>query len=340
MFEQLIAEVIRAGEAAGRAHLVARGHPDRLLTAAVRAGALRRARRGWYTVWPADDPRFRALRLGGRLTGLTAIIALGGWVLHRPKRMHVAVPVNASRLRCPRRRRVAFSRSSERPRVTLHWTRERHDRDTCTGIVPLLEALEVVCRMEPVEDAIAAIDWARRAGRADALDLAALASRLPADRRHLVAASSGSCHSLPESLARTRLRALGLRVREQVMLPESPSPLDLLVEESVAVEVDGEQFHRERFEVDRAKDLAATRCGFHALRPAARHVFEEWPAVLEAIRVALSARGVRLPVAASDPRRASADNSGPTKRCRRRSRAVPRSSSPRPRRPPPMVLNC
>lgn len=340
MFEQLIAEVARVGGAAGRAHLVARGHPDRLLAAAVRAGALRRARRGWYTAWAPDDARFRALRLGGRLTGLSAIVALGGWARRPPDRMHVAVPVNASRLRCPRHRRVSFARSPERPRVALHWARERHDRDTSTGVVALLDALELVCRVEAPEDAVAAIDWARRAGRVDALDLAALASRLPASRRHLVVASSGQCHSLPESLARSRLRAAGLRVREQVLLPDDPSPIDLLVEESLALEVDGEQFHRERFLPDRTKDLAATRCGFHALRLAARHVFDEWPAVLEAIRVAMSARGVPLPAAAHHPSAASADNSGRPRPCRRRSRPVPRSSSPRPRRPPPIVLSC
>ncbi|KQV24884.1 hypothetical protein [Yonghaparkia sp. Root332] len=338
MFEALVEEVRRAGGAAGRAHLVRRGHPDRMLAAAVRAGVLTRARRGWYSIWSPDDPRILALRIGGRLTGISAIRAWGGWV-RRASRMHVATPVNASRLRCPRRRRVAFTDSPARNGVALHWTSAQHDRDTSTGVVTLLEALEVVCLVEPEEDAIAAIDWARRSGRVDALDLAALARRLPASRRRLVSASSGSCHSLPESLARTRLRATGLGVLEQVLLPDDPSPIDLLIEGSVALEVDGEEFHRERFYPDRAKDLAATRSGFHALRPAARHVFDEWPAVLEAIRAALTARGVRVPAPPSASRASGVDNSGRPRRARRRTRAVPRSMSPRPRRPPPIVLS-
>lgn len=340
MFEALVEEVRRAGGAAGRAYLVAHGHPDRLLRDAVRERVLTRARRGWYSIWDANDPRIHALRLGGRLTGLSAIEAWGGWVRRRG-RMHVAAPVNASRLRCPRRRTVSFADSPARGRVALHWTARGHDRDTSTGVVPLLDALELVCLVEPDEDAIAAIDWARRSGRADALHLAELARRLPAGRRWLVHASSGSCHSLPESLARTRLVAAGLSVREQVLLPDDPSPIDLVIEGAIALEVDGEAFHRDRFQHDRAKDLAATRHGLHAIRPAARHVFHEWGAVLEAIRVALSARGVRLPPAPCRSRRASgADNSGPTARCRRRSRANPRSQSPRPRRPPPLVLSC
>ncbi|GAA1697032.1 hypothetical protein GCM10009792_16200 [Microcella alkalica] len=339
MFEALVEEVRRAGGAAGRAHLVAAGHPDRVLAAAVRGGVLTRARRGWYSTWASDDPRIHALRLGGRLTGLSAVRAWGGWV-RRPGRMHVATPVNASRLRCPRRRRVAFADSPVRTEVVLHWTRRHHDRDTSTGVVPLIEALELVCLVEADEDAIAAIDWARRSGRADALDLAELQRRLPPRRRRLVVASSGSCHSLPESLVRTRLTDAGLRVREQVLLPDDPSPIDLLIEESVALEVDGEAFHRERFYPDRSKDLAATRSGFHALRPAARHVFDEWPAVLEAIRVALAARGVPPPRPSNPGRASRVDNSGRPRRCRRRTRANPRSASLRPRRPPPIVLSC
>ncbi|MDO9591058.1 MAG: hypothetical protein Q7J04_07955 [Microcella sp.] len=335
MLVALVADVRRAGGAAGRAHLVALGYPDRQLAAAVAAGALTRARRGWYSTWAEGDPRLRALRVGGRLTGLSAIAAWGGWV-RSPGRMHVAVPVNASRLRCPHTRTVRFSTSLQRQSVELHWTRERHDHDTTTGIVPLLDALEVACLVESAEDAIAAIDWARRAGRLDTIELAELAARLPPSHRALVHRSSGSCHSLPESLARTRLTGAGFSVREQVALPDNPSPIDLLIENSIALDVDGDEFHRDRFLPDRAKDLASTRSGYHAVRPAARHVFGEWPAVLEAISVALTARRVQLPAHGTHPAAASVvDNSGRGGRRRRAARVKPRASSIRSRRQPP-----
>jgi len=339
MLTALVTDIRAAGGAAGRAYLVALGHRDRLLAAAVRTGAVVRVRRGWYSMWPEGDPRLRALRVGGRLTGLSAVAAWGGWVRTRG-RMHVAVPANAARLRCPHLRAVRFSASSQRESVVLHWTRERHDRDTSEGCVPLLEALEVACLVEPAEDAIAAIDWARRSGRLDVIGLAALAARLPTTHRSLVDRSSGSCHSLPESLARTRLQTAGLRVREQVLLPDNPSPVDLLIDDAIALDVDGEEFHVDRFLPDRTKDLAATRAGFHALRPAARHVFEEWPAVLEAIRAALAARGVSPPGLRSTQAWASRVNSsGRSARRRRLTRARPRTSSPRPRSRPPNVLS-
>lgn len=340
MFPALIDDIRHAGGAAGRAYLVSRGHSDRHLAEAVQARAVVRARRGWYSIWPEGDLRLRALRLGGRLTGLSAIQAWAGWVLS-PGRMHVAVPANAARLRCPQSRRVQFTQSLQRESVTLHWMRERHDRDTSSGIVSLAEALEVVCLTEPAEQAIAAIDWARRSGRIDAIGLEALIFSLPRARRVLVRRSSASCHSLPESLARTRLTSAGLQVREQVGMPDHSSPIDLVIENAIALDIDGDEFHRNRFLFDRTKDLAATRAGFHAVRPAARHVFLEWASVFEAIRVALTARGVplvakRIPSASAS----GVDNSGLSHRRRRARRANPRTSSLRPRRRPPIVLSC
>lgn len=295
----LLLLVADAGGAADRRFLLDHGFTDRQLRDALRSGVLDRPRRGWYTAWSRDDPRFLAMRVGGRLTGLSAIRALGGWVRVRP-RLDVAVAANAARLRSPRHRRTPWRQSRSDP-GTVVWSRERHDRRTSTGIVPLVEALERVCRTAEPEDAIAAIDWARCSGRLDAIDLAELGLRLPRSLRWMLAASDAPCHSLPESLARTRLRACGLRVESQVELDGS-SPIDLLVEGHVALEVDGELFHRDSFEKDRMKDLAITRAGMHAVRPSARHVFEHWPVVLAAIARALRERGITIPLAV--------DNSG------------------------------
>lgn len=283
----LLTTIAEAGGAAGRRYLNAHGFPDRMLRDAVRSGALRRPRRGWYSVWARDDPRYRAVRVGGRLTGLAAVRALGGWVLHDPP-LQVAVPRNAARLRDPERRGGFRSR---RRGARLLWRSERHDADTTTGIVPVLEALEVVIRTAPLEDAIAALDWACRTGAVDADGLRELASSIPRHRRPVLAAVDPRCDSLPESLVRTRLAALGLDVRSQVPVVGA-SPIDLVVEGTVAIEVDGDAFHRDRFEGDRAKDLAITVAGMHALRPSARQVFHDWGVVRAAVLRALRERGL------------------------------------------------
>lgn len=327
MFTALIDDITRAGGAAGRAYLVGLGHDDRLLRAAVRTGHVSRPRRGWYSIWPEQDPRTHALRVGGRLTGLSAIAAMDGWVRRRG-RMHVAVPVNAARLRCPHRRTVTFGRSSRRMQVVLHWTRQAHDRDVSTGLVDVREALEVAIATEAAEDAVAAIDWARRRGLIDVIDAFALVQRVPRRSRSVVGWSSERCDSLPESLARTRLARRGLRVTEQVALPNDPSPVDLVIEGAVGLEIDGERFHRDRFARDRSKDLAITIEGLHAIRPAASHVFDSWPTVEAAILTALAARGITPELRPT----VGVDNSGQPRRYRRPTRAHPRSVSVKPRR--------
>lgn len=281
--------VARHGGALDRRRLLELGATDHDLRRALRAGSLNRPRRGWYSTWSEGDPRFRAMRVGGRLTGISAVAALGGWVLDdRP--LHVAVPVNAARLRSQWRRDI---RRSDAPPddVVVHWVAPAHDRGASTGMVDVGEAIELVCRIEIAEQAIAVLDWARRTGRLDRIELAQLRERL-GPLRWLVDASVENCDSLPESLARTRLRAAGVQVTTQVAFTDGAERIDLVLEGAVAVEVDGDEFHRERFEADRARDLAITRAGLHALRPSARRVFGHWQEVQDAAVRALRERGI------------------------------------------------
>lgn len=281
--------VARNGGALDRRRLHELGATEHDLRRALKAGALNRPRRGWYSTWPERDPRFRAMRVGGRLTGISAIAALGGWVLDRHS-LHVAVPINAARLRNQWRRdlRLTDARDDD---LVVHWVSPAHDRGSSTGIVDLPEALELVCRTEAAEQAIAVLDWVRRTGRLDRIELAELRERL-GPRRWLVDASVDNCDSLPESLARTRLRAAGVQVSTQVGFTAGGERIDLVLEGAIAVEVDGDEFHRDTFEADRARDLAITRAGLHALRPSARQVFTRWPEVQAAAVRALRERGI------------------------------------------------
>ncbi|MFN4000940.1 hypothetical protein [Microcella sp.] len=281
--------VARHGGALDRRRLHELGATDHDLRRALRAGSLNRPRRGWYSSWGERDPRFRAMRVGGRLTGISAIAALGCWVLGR-RPLHVAVPVNAARLRSQWRRDIRRADTHDDGAV-VHWVALAHDRGSTTGIVDLPEAVELVCRTETAEQAIAVLDWVRRTGQLDRIELAALRERL-GPLRWLVDASVDNCDSLPESFARTRLRAAGVQVSTQVGFTDGLEHIDLVLEGAVAVEVDGDEHHRERFEVDRARDLAITRVGLHAVRPSARQVFTRWPAVQAALVRALRERGI------------------------------------------------
>ena len=87
-----------------------------------------------------------------------------------------------------------------------------------------------------------------------------------------------------ETHTRVLIVRAGLRVRTQAYVPGS-GRFDLLVEECVGLETDGEQWHGpERFIPDRTKDLVAEEYGVRTLRIGRTHIFDSWPRTLAAIR--------------------------------------------------------
>jgi hypothetical protein len=286
-----IATIVQTlGGIAQKQQLVARGARDIDLTRAVRSGDVIRARQGWYTTLPPHDSRVRAVRVGGRLTGLSAIAARGGWVLS-DRVLHVSLPRNAARLRSPGSR---FRRFTPGATTMLHWDDISLTERGTTSSVALADALFRVIIDEPLEEAIAALDWALHTGALDDFDFESLILSLPEPLRAIREWVDAKCESLPESLSRTRFRLAGHHVDIQVRLT-TRERLDLVVDGSVGVDVDGFEWHANTFEQDRAKDLTATLERFHALRPSANAVFHDWERLQLAVWAALEERGIRLP---------------------------------------------
>ena len=278
------------GGMAQKRQLVRRGARDLDLTLAVRRGEVVRARQGWYTTLPESDPRVRAVRVGGRLTGISAVIAAGGWVLDRHP-LHVSVHDNAARLRTPHNRYVKLAQRRV-PNLTLHWDdADIASRGTATS-VDIRDALVRVVLDEELETAVAALDWALHTDMIDDVDMARIMLHLPANRRAIADWVDGRCESLPESLARTRFRLLGYRVDIQVPLNERER-IDIVVEDCVGIETDGRAFHLETFEADRTKDVDITIADLHPLRPSANMVFTKWPRIVLAVQRAIAARPPR-----------------------------------------------
>lgn len=286
----IAALVTDLGGMAQKQQLVRRGATDFDLTMAVRRNEVVRVRNGWYTTLDPADPRVLAVRVGGRLTGLSAIAHRGGWV-RDPGELQVSVPINAARLRTPRNRWKRLNVLDKRG-VRLHWDSPDVGERGDSTRVGLLDALVRVALDAEWEDAVAAVDWALHTGLIDEFDVQSIAQQLPSSRRKLADWVDPNCESLPESLARTRLRAAGHRVTSQHVIVGGQR-VDLRVDDAIGLEVDGDEFHRHRFEQDRSKDLDITIEHMHALRPAANHVFHDWPRVHLAIRTALHERGIR-----------------------------------------------
>lgn len=276
---------------AQKQQLVRRGVTDHDLTRAVRAGEVVRVRNGWYSTRAENDPELRAVRVGGRLTGISAIHSWGGWVLGDHP-LHVAVNRNSARLRTQQNRHARLN--VEAPRgVLLHWEERAMASRGSATMVAMLDALHRVACDESLETTVAAFDWAMHANLIDRIDFESLILSMPEERRGLRDWIDIDCESLPESLARTRLRLAGHKVESQVTLANGQR-IDLVVDGVVGVEVDGRQHHLTRFEYDRGKDVEITIDHKHALRPSANMVFHHWSRFALAVDTALADRGLTI----------------------------------------------
>jgi very-short-patch-repair endonuclease len=246
-----------------------------MLTAAVRFGVIRRARNGWYSTYPPSDPRFRAIRVGGRLTGLSAFDAWGAWVWRPAPVIHISVPPNAARLR-------------RQPGVRIH--HESLLRPGTKTSVSVVDALVRVLLDEPAEVAVPCADWARRTERIGLIDFETCLLQLPRRLQHIRELCDRNSQSVVESVARVRLRQSGFRVHSQQRTGDLGAT-DLVVEDHVALELDGRAFHADSFERDRRRDLVTTIEGRHVIRVSALMVRDSWGQIDAAIRQALAARG-------------------------------------------------
>ena len=160
--QSVLEMVVSLGGMAQKQQLVALGASDYDLTIAVRSGSVRRARQGWYTAGDESEAPVRAVRVGGRLTGLSAIVEWGGWV-EVPPPLHVSMRPGASRMRSQWNRRKPLLPT--RAGIRLHWDDVTiANRGTSTSVA-LEDALVRVVLDEPLEVAVAALDWALRTGR-------------------------------------------------------------------------------------------------------------------------------------------------------------------------------
>jgi very-short-patch-repair endonuclease len=229
----------------------------------------------------------RAVRLGGRLTGISALPLLGVW---QPPdaRLHVVVPRNAARLRDPDHR---FDRLLDRPDVHVHWQEPERVKERLLRFEPVAEPLTALLHaIECCADelAVAVLDSALQTLLITPADRERIRAELPRHRRALIDLLDGRAESGGESVVRYRLRLAGYRVEVQVRI-QGVGRVDLLVEGRLVLEIDGRQFHdgAGAFAEDRRRDLALSAQHLGHLRLTYRQIFDDWPACLAGIAAAL-----------------------------------------------------
>jgi very-short-patch-repair endonuclease len=273
-----VAFVASIGGIASAVDLASAGVGRRKLTVLVAQGTLRRPRLGWYSTLSPTHPRFRAVRIGGRLTGLSALDDMGAWILRRPTGVEVAVARGSARLR-------------RDPGAVVHWVAER-GTPSSPAVVGLGEALVRVILDHDLEVSVPCLDWALFTGRLDRIEFERLILALPKSARGIRDWVDPRSQSVLESTARVRLRRAGWTVVTQVGLRELDGWIDMVVGDGVALELDGRTYHQSTFESDRRKDLTITIEGRHSIRVSREMLIHDWKRVELAIVAALRARGI------------------------------------------------
>ena len=137
--------------------------------------------------------------------------------------------------------------------------------------VPVAQAIDQAGWCTSPVGQLVIVDAALHAGVLLPGDLAHFEQRDVRRRAWLRRTASGAAESPFETVARVALVTGGLAVKEQVIV-SGVGRVDFVVEDTVVVEVDGWEFHRDRdaFERDRARDRLLLARGMPVMRFTAR----------------------------------------------------------------------
>jgi len=254
---------------------------------ACRDRLVRRLRKGWYALPGADADVVAAVRAGGALDCFSVLDRAEVWVPSKEV-LHIAIPRSSCRA----------SRG-----CVVHWVLIPHSVDT--PVMPLPVAVAHAMQCATAEQRVAIVESAlrKRGVRRTALEAAGVP-------RTVLKQAGTQSESGGESLVRYRMRARGIRFRQQVRI-SGVGRVDFLVGERLVIEVDGYAFHgdRDAFERDRARDAALIELGYVVLRVSVRQVEHEWERVERALLALIrSRRHYRPRVRKQEPRAARVDS--------------------------------
>ncbi len=285
--EELARVIQQRGGFLRRRDLLPLGFTDANLRSALGRSAIFRVRHGWYSVPGVDERAARAVRVGGRLTALSALETYGIRV-PRARPLTVAVASNANRLRSPIDRRARL-RSHE---ASIVWVDDR--RGPSSWRVPVADALLAVLVSETRDIAIACCGAALNLRLITTSALARVFDRAPLRCRRWMPLVSGLDESHGETWFRTHYRERGGACVQQVTVP-GVGRFDFRVSEHVYVEIDGGQHDpawtgegESTWEHDLDRDAAMTARGDRVLHFGYRQLYSAWPAVLAAIDRAIA----------------------------------------------------
>lgn len=233
--ETIEAIIRRRGFFLRRRDLRALGLSDHSIRHALEIRSIFRVRQGWYSVSDAPPAAIRAVRVGGRLTSVSALASYG-LLVPIQNQLHVAVPSTASRLRSSTERRVRLVSADG---VRVHWV-DRRTAGSSSWRVSVEDALLAVLTEEPRDIAIACASAVMRHQRWSSRQMDAVFARAPLQCRAWRSLVGTLDDSHGETFLRLWFLDAGIPFVQQVQI-EGIGRFDFRVGPHTFVEVDGGQ---------------------------------------------------------------------------------------------------
>jgi hypothetical protein len=258
------------------------------LTGAVQAGFLVRPRRDHYALPGTPTSIIQAVRVGGRLSCVSALHLLGVFAMDASV-PHIHLARSASRLRSPHSRLITLAESSRADSV-LHWWPLLYSSDVLDYRVGIRDAVAHAIRCQQPWHAIATLDSVLHRGLLSRDELTALFHQLPDAHCALLSQVDGRAEAGQESILRLLMWQLGLQCELQVHV-SGVGRVDMLVEGILILEADSRLAHDgwELHVRDRNRDIDSARQGYMSLRPAYQRTMFDPTAVQEAVLALLAA---------------------------------------------------
>jgi very-short-patch-repair endonuclease len=273
---KVLAAVSAAGGVARRAELVAAGHSQRAIAAAVASGHLVSLRRLWVARPTADPYLLAAARGGVVLSCVSQARRLGLWVPGGEAEVHVAARPHSGRV-------------TVAPGTRVHRALPLIPRPPFTLEDQVENVLAVVCACQPFESALAMVESALNKRLVDKAVLLELP--LAAGMRRIVSEASPFSDSGLESFVVPRLRWMKVRIVPQVWI--AGHRVDFLIGERIVLQIDGGHHVGRQRASDNAHDALLRLMGYHVIRVGYIEMIEDWPAVQALIMQAV-AQGLHL----------------------------------------------
>lgn len=247
---------------------------------AVRAGRLHPLRRGWFAAPDADQDAVRAVRAGGALSCISALVKHDVWVPEHHE-LHVR-PARSGSVRHSPGLRTCFGLRSE------------HAPTTAVDSVPV--ALASALRCQSFENCVVLIDSVLNKELMTVDDVATVVRRLHGNNRRLLKACNPLAQSGTETMARLRLLAQGYQVEVQVPIA-GVGWVDLMIGDRLVIEIDSVKHHTslENYRKDRARDRRLKALGYRVLRLTYQDVVHGWAEVEQDIAAMVARNEHRWP---------------------------------------------